>query len=110
MREAAFVKNNKSKWQSVEKKLRSTVIQDIDELKSVYLDITEDLSYAQTYYPKSSTTQYLNDLAGKAHQKVYRAKPASKNKIINFYKYEFPLMFSQYHPQLVISFFYFYLF
>jgi uncharacterized membrane protein SpoIIM required for sporulation len=104
MREAAFVKNNKSKWQSVERKLRATAIQDIEELKSLYLDITEDLSYAQTYYPNSTTTQYLNDLAAKAHQKVYQAKPASKNKILNFYKYEFPLMFSQYHPQLLLAF------
>lgn len=104
MREAAFVKNNKSKWQSIEKKLYSTVIKDIDELKSIYLDITEDLSYAQTHYPRSTTTQYLNDIAARAHQKVYRSKPASKNKILNFYKYEFPLMFSKYHPQLILAF------
>jgi uncharacterized membrane protein SpoIIM required for sporulation len=104
MREAAFVKNNKSKWQSVEKKLYSTVIKDIEELKSIYLDITEDLSYAQTHYPSSTTTQYLNDIAARAHQKVYRSKPASKNKILNFYKYEFPLMFSKYHPQLILAF------
>lgn len=104
MREAAFVKNNKSKWQLIEKKLYSTVIKDIDELKSIYLDITEDLSYAQTHYPRSTTTQYLNDIAARAHQKVYRSKPASKNKILNFYKYEFPLMFSKYHPQLILAF------
>lgn len=104
MREAAFIKQNKSRWQSIEKTLRLSAIQDIEELKSLYLSITEDLSYAQTYYPNSSTTQYLNDLAAIAHQKVYRAKPASKNKIIQFYKYEFPLMFRQYHPQLLLAF------
>lgn len=104
MREAAFVKNNRSKWQSMEKKLHASVISDVDELKSLYLDITEDLSYAQTYYPNSPTTQYLNDIAARAHQKVYQAKPATRNKIVRFYRYEFPLMFSKYHPQLLLAF------
>ena len=47
---------------------------------------------------------YLNSLASAAHLKIYKTKKESKHRIVNFYKYEFPLMFSQYHKQLLISF------
>jgi uncharacterized membrane protein SpoIIM required for sporulation len=47
---------------------------------------------------------YLNSLASAAHLKIYKTKKESKRRIVNFYKYEFPLMFSQYHKQLLISF------
>lgn len=62
------------------------------------------MAYAQTYYPESKTLLYLNSLASEAHQKIYITKKESKNKIVSFWKYEFPLFFKQYHSTLLYTF------
>ncbi|SNS39515.1 Uncharacterized membrane protein SpoIIM, required for sporulation [Belliella buryatensis] len=104
MREATFIKRNKDKWTKFENVLVSDLPISPMELGDLYIEITDHLSYAQTFYPNSNTHQYLNQLASKAHQKIYKTKKESKGRFINFYKYEFPAMFYQYLPQLGVSF------
>ncbi|MEL6811199.1 MAG: stage II sporulation protein M [Bacteroidota bacterium] len=110
MREAAFAKQNKDKWIKFESVLRNNVQISPDDLSALYIEITDDLSYAQTFYPKSNTLQYLNGLSVLAHQKIYKTKRESRNRLITFYTKEFPLFFSQYHKQLLIAFLTFALF
>ncbi|MCT4628263.1 stage II sporulation protein M [Winogradskyella sp.] len=104
MREAAFVKQNKEKWIGFENALHNNAKINPDDLASYYIQLTNDLSYAQTYYPESKTLLYLNSLASQAHQKIYVTKRESKNKIISFCRDEFPLFFYQYHKTLLYSF------
>tara|TARA_B110000858_G_scaffold185716_1_gene228170 strand:+ start:445 stop:1401 length:957 start_codon:yes stop_codon:yes gene_type:complete len=104
MREAHFVKKNKEKWKLFEDVLDKKQEINPTTLSDLYIDITDDLSYAKTFYPTSNSVLYLNSLASAAHLKIYKTKKESKHRIVNFYKYEFPLMFSQYHKQLLISF------
>lgn len=104
MREASFVKQNKEKWLVFEKALHNNVKINPDDLASYYIQLTNDLSYAQTYYADSKTLLYLNSLASEAHQKIYITKRESKNKIISFWKYEFPLFFKAYHKTLLYAF------
>ncbi|UPS91547.1 MULTISPECIES: stage II sporulation protein M [unclassified Bizionia] len=104
MREASFVKQNKEKWLVFEKALHNNVKINPDDLASYYIQLTNDLSYAQTYYADSKTLLYLNSLASEAHQKIYITKRESKNKIVSFWKYEFPLFFIAYHKTLLYSF------
>ncbi len=104
MREATFIKQNKDKWTKFENVLVSDMAISPTELGDLYIEITDHLSYAQTLYPNSNTHQYLNQLASKAHQKIYKTKKESKGRFINFYKHEFPAMFYQYLPQLGVSF------
>jgi len=110
MREASFVKKNKNKWLLFESVLEKTTEISPDKLSDLYIEITDDLSYAKTFYPKSKTAIYLNVLASKAHQKIYTTKKESKNRLITFFKTEFPLEFAQYHKQLGIAFITFLLF
>ncbi len=110
MREAAFVKQNKDKWLQFENVLSNKIHIEPDELSSLYIEITDHLSYAQTFYVKSKTTAYLNQLASQAHQKIYKTKKESKNRIVSFFKTEFPTMFYQHHRELLISFLVFTLF
>jgi uncharacterized membrane protein SpoIIM required for sporulation len=110
MREATFIKRNKDKWTRFENVLVSDLAISPMELGDLYIEITDHLSYAQTFYPNSNTHQYLNQLASKAHQKIYKTKKESKGRFINFYKYEFPAMFYQYLPQLGVSFLIFLIF
>lgn len=104
MREPAFVRQNKEKWIAFEKAIQTNAITNPDELAGSYIQLTNDLAYAQTYYPESKTLQYLNGLASQAHQKIYKNKKEGKNRIISFWKTEFPLFFSQYHTTLLYAF------
>ena len=85
MREAAFVKQNKDKWLTFESILSNKTVLNPDELSSLYIEITDHLSYARTFYSKSNTEFYLNQLASKAHQKIYKTKKESKSRIISFF-------------------------
>ncbi|SFU55402.1 Uncharacterized membrane protein SpoIIM, required for sporulation [Pustulibacterium marinum] len=107
MREASFVKQNKEKWILFEKALRGNIKINPDDLASYYIQLTNDLSYAQTYYPESKTLTYLNSLTSEAHQKIYTTKKESKNKIKEFWMFEFPLFFRQYHKTLLYTFLFF---
>jgi len=110
MREAAFAKQNKDKWLRFETILRDNVQIDPDELSALYVEVTDHLSYAQTFYPQSNTLKYLNGLSVLAHQKIYKTKRESRRRFITFYTKEFPLFFAQYHKQLLIAFITFALF
>lgn len=110
MREAAFVKQNKDKWLRFESVLSNNSRVDPDELSDLYIEITDHLSYAKTFYAGSNTEFYLNRLASQAHQKIYKAKKEPKNRLESFFKTEFPLMFVAYQRQLLISFLVFALF
>jgi len=110
MREAAFAKQNKAKWLKFENVLRNNIQINPDELSSLYVEVTDHLSYAQTFYPNSNTLQYLNGLSILAHQKIYKTKRESRSRFITFYTKEFPLFFAQYHKQLLIAFLTFLLF
>ncbi|WP_194777334.1 stage II sporulation protein M [Pararhodonellum marinum] len=110
MREAAFVKRNKDKWVEFENVLQNKKQISPDHLADLYVEVTDHLSYAQTFYPQSNTTQYLNQLASQSHQIIYKTKKESTNRVLNFYTKEFPLMFKQYQPHLLVAFLTFALF
>ena len=110
MREAAFVKQNKDKWKKFESVLQNKIQISPEELSALYIEVTDHLSYAQTFYPQSNTLRYLNGLASKAHQKIYKSKRESRNRLITFFTKEFPKEFYHYQKQLLIAFICFFIF
>ena len=104
MREVAFVKQNKDKWATFESILSNKKQISPDELSNLYIEITDHLSYAKTFYATSNTELYLNSLASQAHQKIYKTKRESKNRIITFWETEFPLLFFYHQRELLIAF------
>jgi uncharacterized membrane protein SpoIIM required for sporulation len=103
MREAAFVKQNKEKWIAFEHALDSNLKINPDHLSNLYIQLTNDLAYAQTYYKNSNTLRYLNSLASQAHQQIYVNKTESKRSIFTFFKTDFPLFFSGYQRELLYA-------
>lgn len=103
MREALFVKQNSGKWKSYEQ-LQTT---NPDELADRFIDITNDLAYAKTFYPKSRTTAYLNGLAAGLHQSIYKNKKEDTSRFISFWKVELPELFYIYRRQLLYAFLFF---
>jgi len=104
MREAAFVKQNKDKWATFENALSNKTALAPDKLSDLYIEITDHLSYAKTFYGGSNTEFYLNTLASQAHQKIYKSKREPKNRILEFWKTEFPTMFYHHQRELIIAF------
>lgn len=104
MREAAFIKRHKEKWQQFEDALSKKVSVSPDVLSDLYIEVTDDLSYAKTFYPNSKVVAYLNGVAATAHLKIYVTKKESKNRFITFFKTEFPLEFYHHQKQLLIAF------
>src|SRR5476651_2744362 len=106
MREHLFVKQNSERWKSFE----SAPTSDPDELADRFIQITDDLSYAKTFYPKSKTTEYLNGLAAKLHQSIYKNKTEKSNRFITYWVYELPMLFKTYQKQLLYAFIFFMVF
>ncbi|MCM5664301.1 stage II sporulation protein M [Galbibacter mesophilus] len=104
MREVAFIKQNKEKWLSFERAIFKNELKDPDDLASQYIHLINDLAFAQTYYPKSKVIKYLNQLAAKAFQKIYRTKRQDTNRILYFWKTEVPLIMYENRRYVVYAF------
>ena len=104
MREVAFIKQNKEKWLEFELAIFGKAKKNPDELANLYIQMMNDLSYAQTYYPKSKTVIYLNHLASQIYQKIYKTKRTEKNKFVEFFVTEVPLLMYEYRRYLLYSF------
>lgn len=104
MREVAFIKTNKEKWLEFEQAIFGKQLKNPDELASLYTQLVNDLSYAQTYYPKSKTVLYLNNLAAKAFQKIYKTKRQDTNRFVYFWKTEVPLIVYEYRRYVAYAF------
>lgn len=104
MREVAFIKQNKAKWLSFEQSLKDKRKRNPDELADDYIHLLNDLAYAQTYYPKSKTTVYLNFLVTQIYAKIYKTKRIEQNKLLYFFKTEVPELVYAHRNQIFLAF------
>ena len=110
MREVAFIKQNKEKWLEIEQVIGGNIKKNPDDLSSLYINLINDLSFSQTYYPKSNTTVYLNHLSSQIYQKIYKTKRLEENRLVYFFKTEVPLVMYQYRRYFLYVFLFFILF
>ncbi|MEO6914421.1 MAG: stage II sporulation protein M [Chitinophagaceae bacterium] len=108
MREAQFLKDNAEKWKQYELDVDKPA--DPDIYAERFIELSDDLAFAQTFYPDSKTTRYLNGLAGRFHQKIYKNKKESSSRIFEFWRYELPHLFLQYQRTLLYAFLFFIVF
>lgn len=107
MKESAFLQKNKSRWEEFEKTLNHQQQAAPDRLAEIFVQLTDDLSFARTQYPKSRITQYLNALAGKVHREIYKNKREEKNRFITFWTEEVPAAVFEIRKPLSVAFFIF---
>jgi uncharacterized membrane protein SpoIIM required for sporulation len=96
MRETLFIKKNKDRWEELDVEQTS----DPDELSYRYTQVLDDLAYAQTFYPKSKTTQYLNEKAVKFYNKIYSRRKEKISALFDFFRTDLPIAIRQNHRQL----------
>ncbi|WP_430613330.1 stage II sporulation protein M [Flavobacterium sp. JP2137] len=103
MREIIFIKQNKEKWFEFEQAIFGNLKKKPDFMADMYIQLMNDLSYSQTYYPKSKTTAYLNNLAVQTYQNIYKTKRTDRNQWVDFYKTEVPLIVYRHRNYLFFS-------
>jgi uncharacterized membrane protein SpoIIM required for sporulation len=104
MREVVFLKNNAEKWKKFESLVDEKENKDPDLLAGLFIQLTDDLSYAKTFYPNSKTYKYLNSLTAKVHQSIYKNKKEEKGRFVRFWRDNLPLLFYTHRKLLLISF------
>src|SRR5690606_20878619 len=103
MRESFFIKKNQTKWSNFEEYLHKQTSLAPSQLSDLYMEISDDLNYARTFFPEGKVVSYLNHLASQYHREVYSDKKMGVKDVVNFYVRDFPLMFYRYLPQLGVS-------
>jgi uncharacterized membrane protein SpoIIM required for sporulation len=109
MREIAFIKQNKQKWLDFEQVIFGKSKKNPDEIASLYIQLVNDLSFSQTFYPKSKTTVYLNYLAAQIYQKIYKTKRQETNRLVYFFSIEVPLIVYEYRRYILYAFLLFFM-
>lgn len=90
MTEARFIRTNKDRWEAFDHYLHKKRKMSPDELSDLYIQVTDDLAFARTNYPNSNLVQYLNQLAVRAHRRIYRSKKESGSRIPGLVRQEIP--------------------
>lgn len=103
MREAAFVKQNRDKWREIDSQTKQNDIP-AEIVADNFIELTDDLSYARTFYPRSQTVRYLNQLTGRYFIKIYRYRKKDKGRFFRFWKTELPLIMYKYRKNMLYSF------
>lgn len=104
MKEASFVRQNKEKWKKYQEQLQHISEQSPDTLADIYIDVTNDLSFAQSHFPNSRIAYYLNNLSSRLHQYINRKKKEKLSRFVTFWKYEIPEVMYQSRKELLYSF------
>lgn len=103
MKEIVFLKQRNEKWQQFEELLKERHANP-RRIAELFLEVTDDLSYARTRYPNSKTTQYLNGLAARIHQEIYKNKKENRSRIILFWLKEVPDCMLKHRKYAALSF------
>jgi len=90
MKEVQFIRRNIDKWREAETLAEGAYSAAPDDLADAYIDVTSDLSFAQTHYPDSKIRQYLNALASALHNEIYRYKREPLSRLLTFWTQEVP--------------------
>ena len=104
MKEVTFIRRNIEKWKETEKVVERAASLSPDQLADAYTDLTADLAFAQTHFPTSRITIYLNNLASALHNEIYRNKREKWTRIITFWTQEVPRTMHDARRELLTSF------
>lgn len=91
MKESAFIAKNMAKWRQMEVQIAAINNTAPDKLVDSYAEISADLAFAQTHYPDSRITEYLNNMAVTLHGELYQRKNEKASRLITFWTHEVPL-------------------
>jgi uncharacterized membrane protein SpoIIM required for sporulation len=103
MRESKFVEQNKEKWANFEADLRSKK-KDPHKLRAQLVEITDDLSFARTFYKNRSVRVYLNYLGQQVYNNIYKNRRDFLKSLGVFFREDIPRIVYHSRKELLISF------
>jgi len=103
MKETKFIEQNREKWASFEQMLREDR-RDPDKLNDLFIQVTDDLSYARTFYPNRSVRVFLNSLAQRVFHNIYRGRSFPVSRLRLFWTDELPRIMWESRKALLLSF------
>jgi uncharacterized membrane protein SpoIIM required for sporulation len=103
VREVSFIKQNKDNWLEFENYLYYDKPVHADRLSQLFVQLNNDLAYAQTYYPKSKVNVYLNSLTANAYLRVVKPNTVY-GSIINFWRVDVPRVAYKHRKYIYFAF------
>ncbi len=103
MKESTFINQNKDKWKHYEEVLKSKA-GEADELNALFIQVTDDLSYARSFYKNRSVRVYLNALAQSVFLRVYTKRKRSQSFVSKFFKDELPAILFDARKEMLVCF------
>jgi uncharacterized membrane protein SpoIIM required for sporulation len=102
MKESRFIEKNKDKWKRIEDHLASDLSSGND-LRADFIELTDDLSYAKTFYDKRSVRSYLNNLTTRVFHQIHRSNGLQHIRLVSFILHDIPLISFRYRRTLLLS-------
>jgi uncharacterized membrane protein SpoIIM required for sporulation len=103
MKETSFIKQNIKKWNSYEEELRKQK-KDPKTVSKLFVQITDDLAYAQTFYKNRSVRVYLNGIAQLLFNDINKRNRFKFKSIIDFWAKDLPVILFKTRFELLFSF------
>lgn len=103
-----FVARRREDWDRLEHALDRLVIgraslAHLEDLDRLYRQSSRDLAWAQTRYPGSTASRYLQGLCARAYREVYRGTGDRREAFRAFWRRDFPLAVWESLPQVQVS-------
>jgi len=103
MKEVRFIAENRERWKKSEAALRSDGLVQPDLLTEMYVQLSDDLSYAKTYYEGSEVITYLESMTVIAHRRTYQNRRTERDRFLKFFTHELPLAYRQSQPKMLMA-------
>jgi uncharacterized membrane protein SpoIIM required for sporulation len=103
MKETKFIAQKREKWAEYEDLLLQSN-PDPEKLNELFVQITDDLSYARTFYPARSVRKYLNGLAQRVFHNIYKGRRLRTEEFRLFWTDGLPAVMWASRKALLLSF------
>ncbi|MGM0705895.1 MAG: stage II sporulation protein M, partial [Bacteroidota bacterium] len=103
MHEVVFIQERADTWEQLEAVVEDEAEAPPDEVADLYVQVTDDLAYARTFYPESEVVAYLNTLAQKTHRQLYRGRATRPQRIWRFWMQEVPTAVREARSELLLA-------
>ena len=103
MRESQFIKQSEKKWKNFEEDLKLER-KNPERTSKLFIQITDDLSYARTYYPNRMVRKYLDGVSQILLSKIYKNQRTPWSQFMNFWNQSLPIEIYRARRTFTISF------
>ena len=103
MTEPAFVRLNQEKWQRYQEEASLSGPLKTDTLIANYQDVMADCAYAQSQFPGSRVSTYLNQLSTTYYKAIYDKRRLDWRRPLRFFFHDVPLEVAAYRKTINIT-------